>query len=628
MKQIILSLNGIDGVGKTTQSRLLRRRAGNTVADAGRLSDHDPRWNTIDDHEGQWWFGTSTIEQLTDLLANSYLARHKAAHAIDSPAVILDRGIPMLEASLAATIAVRKDLSDDDALQLAKELLRPWQSRLGEVETCEIQHLLLHGTDPEPNFNVAVTRQETITATYTAYLSRLSQILHTQWQRGRYQHSLSTENKAIIEVQTQLRQTLKQSGLIIPNPWEKPIDIVALAGLSESGKSTAGDLLSRRHGFARLKMGYLTDTSASRHNLTSPYEEPVSVQAELLTDEMDRWLSAHHYQSRVSIESLNSHDLAQHLKTILGSHLRRVYLEASTIARGTRSAMPDDTYARDEIKRARGAHHIASIAEVAIDNNHSQAHLNMRIAALVNRSQRRFRPQLVPVSDLTLPKAERETLTAWVSEFTDTAQGGGIDMIAVTGSVARNEFRHWWSDIDLLMVGQQSAHNRVADALQTLRTQLHPRKVGITFASPAEITIGLIPSQLIHTLRQLEAGTIGAQWLAPQAHLVSPANESDREASWADTPHTANSLKRALIDSAEVRVVYKLTALLAKKILKANGHRIDTDEVALREFFRPYTGESKTRDLPKARTTRNDCRSLAYEALEIWAGLLTEGEDQ
>ena len=77
MAQGSLSLNGIYGVGKTTQSRILRRRAKGYVAGAGRLSDHDPRWDTNDDREGQWWFGTSTLEKLADLLACSYVVRHK-----------------------------------------------------------------------------------------------------------------------------------------------------------------------------------------------------------------------------------------------------------------------------------------------------------------------------------------------------------------------------------------------------------------------------------------------------------------------------------------------------------------------------------------------------------------------
>lgn len=42
---------------------------------------------------------------------------------------------------------------------------------------------------------------------------------------------------------------------------------VAIGGLSESGKSTTAQHLHHRHGFARLKIGYLFGLAAVRHRI-------------------------------------------------------------------------------------------------------------------------------------------------------------------------------------------------------------------------------------------------------------------------------------------------------------------------------------------------------------------------
>jgi hypothetical protein len=62
-------------------------------------------------------------------------------------------------------------------------------------------------------------------------------------------------------VQDELRPALRKMGVACPPGLLSQARIVALGGMSESGKSTAADWLRRRHGYARLKIGFLLDTS-------------------------------------------------------------------------------------------------------------------------------------------------------------------------------------------------------------------------------------------------------------------------------------------------------------------------------------------------------------------------------
>src|SRR5579884_3287369 len=101
-----VAISGPDGVGKTTQLRLLARCS--EFDDAGRLDQHDTAWLWPQRHGlAEWWFSYAPIEEVTGVLARSYLAR-AAGHGTDSRIRLVDRGIPMLEATVAATVAARE----------------------------------------------------------------------------------------------------------------------------------------------------------------------------------------------------------------------------------------------------------------------------------------------------------------------------------------------------------------------------------------------------------------------------------------------------------------------------------------------------------------------------------------
>ena len=86
---------------------------------------------------GRW--RTRQAEEVADVLAHSYLERSWHPHS--APVRFLDRGIPMLEASVAATVAVRENLDAWRAADRARSLLAPYESDLRAAErrrTCPL----------------------------------------------------------------------------------------------------------------------------------------------------------------------------------------------------------------------------------------------------------------------------------------------------------------------------------------------------------------------------------------------------------------------------------------------------------------------------------------------------------
>jgi len=108
-------------VGKSTQIQLLTRETG--LAEAGPLDTHDPRWADV--HAlglADWWFRRAALEEVVDVLACSHLARSATA---DSTGVIrqVGRWMPMLEATVVATAAVRERFSYEAPARRTRTLL-------------------------------------------------------------------------------------------------------------------------------------------------------------------------------------------------------------------------------------------------------------------------------------------------------------------------------------------------------------------------------------------------------------------------------------------------------------------------------------------------------------------------
>ncbi|WP_245984991.1 nucleotidyltransferase domain-containing protein [Streptomyces tateyamensis] len=617
-----IAFSGPDNVGKTKQIGILARRIGPAAATTGPLDDCDPRWSDIKAAGmGAWWFERGPIEEVADVLASSYLKRSRrpAAAALR----FMDRGIPMLEASLAATVAVRERTGPEEAADRARALLEPFATDLRTAEAAEHGIVLLHDDDPVIGTARSLSHERSVTPTYAEYQRHLHLQIHRLVGEGRWAETIVIGERRVMAVQDEIRQRLHPLTPLVPPRALPSVQVLALAGMSESGKSTAGEYLRTRHGYGRLKIGHLIEDAAHRAGIADPYEVAAVVRAELLVDALDRYCAAHHFLDRVTIESVHDHDATAELRRMLGRQLTVVYLDTAPDLRAERgTAGPDDVVERDVVKARRGAAGIVSLAHEVVDNNGSRLRLERRLdgIALAHRWPLR-QPATVPVNALGLPVNLESYLSALLDRTT-VQQPPVIDLLAVTGSGARGKYQHGWSDLDVFVIADQDSIPRLRQALAELEAELGGVKLGLTVLTQDECRTGVVTSRLLHVLALIGSGALVPLWCRPGLAVPAPDAATDVAASVEAGVQAAVEIRRQLLKGTpDLRALFKITALLAKVILRFEGAECASDDDALTVFLErePGIGGDLRR---RAREDRDKAVELANTVLGHWLATL------
>jgi hypothetical protein len=627
----VVAVSGPDNIGKSTQIRLLARRTG--MVDMGRLDANDTRWTHITQVGlADWWFSGTPIGEVVDVLARSYLAR-SAAGPHDGPVRLIDRGIPMLEASIVATVAVREGRDHRAAAERAAQLLAPYRSELDAAEAGELGILLLHDADPEASTARALSREADVSPRYAAYQSMLGRHLALQSVAGRFAETIIVGDRSILAVQQELGSRLRSFGLTVPDVSLESVRVVAVGGLSESGKSTAGHYLQVRHGHARLKIGYLLRLAGTLHGITDVYTSDAASQAELLVDALEEFCVAHRFQRQLTIESLHRLEMTRELMKLLGSRLTVVYLDAQASAREARGMHgPDDVRERDEVKQARGADRIRDIADLVIDNNGTRAAIYYALDRLVaDHRWHLTTPRLITVGGLSLP-AHLATYVETLLDRTTTGLRPLASLVAVTGSGGRGKYQEGWSDLDVLLVAGVDCLTELRDVLAGLATHLEGVKLGLTVVSEAECRAGVLTPRLLHTLVLIGSGQLPVLWRTDHLCLPRPDAEADALASMGDGAAAAVEMRRLLVKpTLDVRALFKVTALLAKVVLRADDEHHAGDDQALRAFL------GRAQLLPcsfgddivgRARCDQRAAEALAVHVLACWLTTLPAAVEQ
>lgn len=614
---VSIALSGPDNTGKTKQIGLLARRMGAAACSGGPLDHHDPRWERIKaGGMGTWWFADGPVQEVAEVLACSYLERSRSTVA--APVRLLDRGIPMLEASVAATVAVREELASQAAADRARALLAPYVTDLRVAEAAEHSVVLLHCQDPAEGTRRALAHEASVTDVYTAYQRHLHDQVARLVADGRFTETVIVGERPTIAVQDDLRRRLHPVAPGIPPRALPDVHVVALGGLSESGKSATGEYLRTHQGHARLKIGYLIEDSARRCGIADPYGLGEVVQAELIVDALDRYCAAHHFLDRVSIESLHSAASTRELARMLGDQLTVAYLKTPFTIRAARSVPgAADVAERDRAKISRGADTIAEFADAVIDNGGSRLQLQRALDRLVLAAcWPARRPETVPLNTLGLPVH----LEVYLSAVLDRMAGEQplIDLLAVTGSGARGKYQHGWSDLDVFVIAAPESLPGIREILADLDGELDGVKLGLTILTPGECAAGAVSSRLLHVLALLGSGALPALWCRPDLTVPAPPAADDVDASVRDGIQAAIEIRRQLLRTTlDLRALYKVTALLAKIQLRFAGIESPADDEALAALLadsHPHLDGL----LRQARADRGQAEVLARTVLDRW----------
>jgi hypothetical protein len=566
---VSVSLNGVDNVGKSTQAAWLRRGIPGVHA-VGTVDGWDTRWQEVAAGDfAQWWFAASSTAEHVRLMLGSHRARRSGSRDL----ALEDRGLPMLRAACAATAAVKEGIPVAEALRLVNHIAA---SLPAAPPRREVHVLLRRSDDPGREAREALLREPRPAGErYAAYQHALAEIISMQAERGEYDAVLEIGDASILDVQRQLRTRLAGFGVpVVPLP-DAPLNrLWVLAGLSEGGKSTVGALLRDEHGVTRLKIGYLLGVAALRAGATDPYQWPEAEQAERLAEEILHFAAACK-AGTVSIESAHRFEATAHLKRVWGHRCQIVYVDAAPAIRAARAAETDDQLrARDAVKRERGAHRIAGIADHVIDNSGSLSALKLAVTRLVSMAR---------LGRAAPPAGGAVTNGAWLAEATAHLLDDQVALVLATGSTGTAAWRGGWSDLDLLAVRDTAPAVWLRSVAGTLRGPERV-KVAVSVFTTGDIDALRVPPRVVQSLRRAARGT-GVLYQRPGYLMPAPAQADADRASRGELGLVLMTTRRLLADQdTNVRALYKHLALLAKIVLRADGRDFDDAEDALAAF--------------------------------------------
>ncbi|TNH27475.1 hypothetical protein FHG89_17990 [Micromonospora orduensis] len=565
--RIAVTLNGADNVGKTTNARWLASSMPD-VEFTGTVDRWDRRWAEVSRRDfSQWWFVDSTTDEHIDLVFSSHAARCAGG----GPLALEDRGWPMLVATCAATAAVKDGISTAEALAQVATKAR----RYAPTPRRELHLLLRHSNQPAAEAHHAIAREVVpTTERYVEYQRRLAEAIDLQVDGGEYQAIVVRGDRPLLDVQREIREAVAQLDVpVAPLPPDRIEHLWVLAGMSESGKSTVGELLRTEHTATRLKIGYLMQLAADRLGTADPYREwDELTQAQMLTEEILRFAALNSGSHRISLESAHRFDATAHLRRIWGQRCEILFLRLPDGLRAQRATETMESLsARDAIKQSRGGDRIALIADTVIDNGRSLAALKRVVTEVVHR---RSGTKVPPHTDTAIPESLQPVLADCVARLTDSETA----LVAATGSLAHQGWQPGWSDIDLLVV-------RDTLPLHWLQTRRIPQsgpageKIALSSFTTREMLTGSVPPRVLHALRQIAHDGYGVLYRRSDLVLNAFDAPTDDRASRNELPLVTMVLRRlAANPEPDVRAVYKHVVLTMKIILRADGVDLDGSE--------------------------------------------------
>lgn len=571
----VVALNGADNVGKTTQLRWLA--AGMPGAQlVGTIDRWDSRWALLAARNfARWWFSEASTEEHVDLV----FASHKARSAARGPVALEDRGHPMLVALCAATAAVKENLRPEAALARVENMPATHATEARR----SVQVLLRHSDDPTLEADLALRRETRPLSTwYTDYQWALAAVLNLQESRGDYDAVIVRGDRPVLDVQRNLRQVIAAHNIpVMPLPRSTLGHVWVLTGLSESGKSSVGELLRDEHGVTRLKIGYLLEVAAARSGVPDPYAGWSEVeQAERLTEELLRFSNATKARS-VSLESAHRLESTLHLRRVLGTRCQIVHVAADLPTRLARTGEPaEELRERDAVKTARGADRLAEHADWVVDNSGSLAALKMTVDRLTALRQTPAEP-----ADIAQPATE---VGDWLAQAVARLADAEVAAVLATGSTDSPAWVAGWSDVDLLVIRDRLPSAWLTHAMRGL-PPLAGTKVGVSFFTSAEIEAMRVPPRVVHALRRLQQGAPELLFCRPGYTLPSPDLQADDRASRGELGLVVMMLRRLVAaETPDLRAVHKHVVLTMKILLRACTTEAETHSEVCAEFAKAF----------------------------------------
>lgn len=368
---MIISISGVDGVGKSQQINLLRLYNGGNLTFAKPLIEYSPRWPKLKGHDMfNWWFKEIGIKEFIDIIIESLNLRYSETK---NSVNIFDRGTLMFKAVCAATVSVRtgRDLND-----IIRSIGILFSQKLNYKPKEEHNILLLpnlqYQESVSPYLNLLRDSSEVFAKEdddfYNAYQDLLKKAVAICFDDNAVDRV--SVDSSICETQNKLRHLIEIiTGQSLSEICPGLKQIIGFGGLSECGKSSFADSLRRNRGYYRLKLGYFVEI-LKRHGRK---DTPENVAMEFL-----HFCKTHYYVDKFTLESLHEPHTPAYLKLLFGAKFQIVYLNVPFDTRSKRASIEQkislleaekETRLKDLVKKERGAEIVGQIADISFDNS-------------------------------------------------------------------------------------------------------------------------------------------------------------------------------------------------------------------------------------------------------------------
>ena len=585
--KICISFNGVDGSGKTTQLQMLQGNNVDIIESFGGLEQYLPYKEVAGNESFEWWFYRSKPEEFCDIMYSSIKQREEDIKKSKKPIVLIDKGIDNFEARIIATLQV-KGLSKEEAYIL--------------VQTYKEKYNIDNVEDLKLFFSIAKTVEERVKITHDRVTNNMSEDKILIYEKYQYLQNQAIEQQiinnayTIFEATGSIEEVNKQLIELISKEMIKKLNIVegktiyALGGMSESGKSGAGEYLSKRHNIWNMKLKYIDRNISQKYDIHNLFTNDPSFTSILVAEQINDLLDVHYYKEKVSFESLHDFEVTQQLKQIYGDLFQIIFIDTNYKNRVIRTAMgehisveqaKEQVDKKDEQKSSVGADRIKSIADYIVDNNGTQLQFMNQLDDIVIEKEH-YKGDIRLISDFNIPMDYKETLEKLYNDINNQL-GNQIKLLLVTGSCSRGCVIPNWSDIDIILVVNDN-NKEMREKLSKI-VNIYDIKIGTTVYGQKEFKCKKIDLKTAYALNEMQRGNLRPTIYDSSLEIpIVTENELKEMCSYA-IPSALHSLRRLLYtknditDTTKNTVFKELSHLMRDYLLQENVRATNYQDV-------------------------------------------------
>lgn len=576
--KLVISFNGVDGSGKTTQMDIITKLNPDILEKIGGLGNYYP-FSELPEENFEWWFKDSSPQDFVNTIYLSLKNRQKNIEQSKKPIIIVDKGIDNFDARIEATLMF-KGLSRKEA----QKLIKITKEQLNITESEDVK--LFFNIARSIKLRKEITKKRKFTGLlyekakiYSVYQDYQNLIIEEQLSKNVYEKFDATGS--IEDVSNKLFEKIYEK---LKEKVEFPCKnktIYALGGLSECGKSGTGRYLSSKHDIWNMKFRYFLQEMADRYGICdalSFYNNDRRLVALLEINQISQLFQKQYYKNTISLESLHDFELTKALKDELKDQFKIIYIDTDLRNRVVRNAVSENISTQDSLKNIlikdqdkvnMGADRIRDIADYIVDNNNTIYNLYNQLDRIVIQ-RFKYEGDLLDINSQNIPKIYQDMIRYFKNELLESFDDR-IKLLLLTGSCARNSVHDGYSDIDTIIVIEEN-NAEVREKLDNI-VKKSKIKIGTTVYSEKEFDEELIDAKTKYAIYKMSIGDFKPLICSRDINIPKYSFEDLAFAYREYLPIKLHFLKRNLYlkNSDNYDTIFKNLSHIMRNILIQNG---------------------------------------------------------